>query len=185
MPSPPKNRQRVCKVSEKIIGLMRFIIQLVRSIQMRLTIRPAISTDKIPWPLLYDADPCRKEIAKYLHRGELWLAKSDTGVIGAMVVLQTRVGVLEIMNIAVDPQFQNRGVGKKLLKAAKRRAKQLKMLKLEVGTANNSFSQLAFYQKFGFRIVGVDPDFFKGRYSKAYRTDGVLLRDMIRMEMPV
>ena len=152
---------------------------------MKIKIHRAIDKNKIPWRLLLDADPSRMEINKYLKRGELWLATSSKNVLGAMVLLQTRADVLEIMNVAVDPKFQGKRIGTQLLKMAKVRAKQLKMSRLHVGTGNSSLRQLAFYQRFGFRIIGVDVDFFISRYPKIYKSNGVSLLDMIRMEIRV
>lgn len=152
---------------------------------MPLSIVRATPTDTIPWPLLLNADASRGEVQKYLKRGELWLAKNGSKVDGAMILMETLVGTVEIMNIAVNPKLQSRGIGTSLLRAAKRRAKQLGASTLHVGTGNNSFGQLIFYQRFGFRIVGVSRNFFVGRYSKTYVQKGVKLLDSIRMEMPV
>lgn len=38
-------------------------------------------------------------------------------------------------------------------------AKEMNIKTVEIGTGNSSVSQLALYQKYGFRIVGVDRDF--------------------------
>lgn len=59
---------------------------------------------------------------------------------------------MEIMNIAVAEHLQGKGIGKKLLRHAVETAKGYGMSKLEVGTGNSSVSQLALYQKCGFRI---------------------------------
>jgi ribosomal protein S18 acetylase RimI-like enzyme len=139
----------------------------------------------LPWKLLLDADPSKREVKKYLSRGELWILEIRGEVVGAMVLMQTRVDVLEIMNIATDATRRSKGLGTALLKKARQRAKQLKLPTLHVGTGNTSFRQLEFYQRFGFRICGVDRDFFVGRYSHEYEEGGVVLRDMVRMEMGV
>ena len=45
--------------------------------------------------------------------------------------------------------------------------------------------QLQFYQRFGFRIHGVDRGYFIGRYAnEEQEEDGVILEDMIRLQMP-
>jgi ribosomal-protein-alanine N-acetyltransferase len=61
----------------------------------------------------------------------------------------------EIRNIAVKPQFRNRGVGFALLDALQARARelQLAMLTLEVRISNDS--AIALYSKFGFEQIGV------------------------------
>jgi len=152
---------------------------------MKIKIYPATAETPIPWKLLLDADPSRAEIRKYVRRGELWLAATNKGIIGAMVLMQTRADILEIMNLAVDPKFQSQGIGTQLLKFSKSRARQLKMKKLHVGTGNSSIGQLVFYQRFGFRIFGVDRDFYVPRYGKVYQDGGVKLLDMVRMELEV
>ena len=152
---------------------------------MKIKIQRATAKSPIPWKLLLDADPSKAEISKYLRRGELWLATANQGIVGAMVLMHTRADILEIMNIAVDPKLQGHGIGTQLLKFSKARAKQLKMKKLHVGTGNSSIGQLVFYQRFGFRISGVDRDFYVPRYGEVYRENGVRLLDMVRMELEV
>jgi len=145
----------------------------------------ATGKEDVPWNLLLDADASKEAVGSYLTRGELWLAKLNGKVIGEMVLLLTRPRTLEIMNIAVTSRMRGKGVGTLLLQKAAARAKALGAGKLVVGTGNNSFPQLAFYQRFGFRIVGIRRDFFVKRYAKVYRRDGVALMDMIRMEKPL
>ncbi|REN20672.1 GNAT family N-acetyltransferase, partial [Mycobacterium tuberculosis] len=80
-----------------------------------------------------------------------------------MVLLETRVGTWEIMNIGVSDELRGRGVGTALLRKASALAAERGANRLEVGTGNSSLRELAFYQRFGFRIVGVDTDFFVRR----------------------
>jgi GNAT superfamily N-acetyltransferase len=144
-------------------------------------IRKANPGEPIPWTLLLDADGPKAEIRKYLSRGELWLAQEDARIVGSMVLLQTRAGAWEIMNLAVCTDLQRTGIGTQLLRKAKALAKQRGAPRLEVGTGNSSIGPLAFYQRFGFRIIGVDVDFFTRRWSRVRRENGIELRDMIRL----
>jgi len=148
-----------------------------------LGIRRATESDSLPWALLLDADGPRKVIESYIARSELWLAEQDGKVIGEMVLLETRPRVLEILNIAVKPSLRSRGIGTKLLRKARTLAKSRGAERLEVGTGNNCFRQLAFYQRFGFRIVGVDTGFFRRRWKKGTKSDGIALLDLVRMEI--
>lgn len=52
---------------------------------------------------------------------------------------------------------------------------------IEVGTGNSSVGQLALYQKCGFRIIGVDMDFFIKHYPELIFENGIQCRDMIRL----
>ncbi|MDR6518672.1 MULTISPECIES: GNAT family N-acetyltransferase [Variovorax] len=151
----------------------------------RLKMRRATPDDPMPWPLLLAADGPRAEIRKYLSRGELWLAEAAGEVVGQMVLLETRVGTWEIMNIAVRGELRSHGVGTALLRKAKALATERGAQLLEVGTGNSSLRELAFYQRFGFRIVGVDTDFFVRRTGggRLQRQDGIVLRDMVRLRI--
>lgn len=148
-----------------------------------LKIRKATAEDAVPWPLLFDADGPRAEVEKYLARGEQWLAEQAGEVVGQMVLMETRADTWEIMNIAVAEERKGQGIGTALLRKAKLLATQRGAHRLEVGTGNSSLRELGFYQRFGFRIVGVDFDFFVRRWGKATKQGGIPLRDMIRMEI--
>jgi ribosomal protein S18 acetylase RimI-like enzyme len=150
---------------------------------MKTTIRRARPTEPLPWDLLLSADGPRPEIEKYLARGELWLAECGGDIVGEMVLMETRVDVWEIMNLAVSQSVQRQGIGTRLLKRAKTMAKQRRAHRLEVGTGNGGVGQLAFYQRFGFRIVGIDANFFVRRWHKVWTQNGIPLRDMVRMEI--
>lgn len=144
-------------------------------------IRRALAADPVPWALLLSADAQRHEVRKYLERGELWLAELRGTVVGEMVLLETRADVWEVMNIAVSAKYRRKGVGFALLKRARTVARRRGAHRLEVGTDSGGFGRLAFYQRFGFRIVAVDLDFFVRRYHRAVRSNGILVRDMLRM----
>ncbi len=162
------------------VGVIRKEYELI---PMKTTIRRAGPNEAVPWRLLLSADGPRSEIAKYLARGELWLADCGGDIVGEMVLMETRVDVWEIMNLAVSQSVQRTGIGTRLLRKARTIAKQRRALRLEVGTGNGGVGQLAFYQRFGFRIVGVDTDFFVRRWHKVAKQNGMALRDMVRMEI--
>jgi len=97
--------------------------------------------------------------------------------------METRVDVWEVMNLAVSRNMKRKGIGTRLLKKARTLARQRGAHRLEVGTGNSGIGQLAFYQRFGFRIVGVDANFFVRRWHKVWKQNGISLRDMVRMEI--
>lgn len=55
--------------------------------------------------------------------------------------------------------------------------------KIEIGTGNSSIHQLALYQKCGFRITGIDQDFFIRNYEEEIYENGIQCRDMIRLTL--
>lgn len=142
-----------------------------------------ISKEAVPKSLLLLADPSERQINTYVQRGLTYVAKQEDRVVGVYVLLETRPKTMEIMNIAVVEYMQGKGIGKKLLKHAVETAKGYGMSKLEVGTGNSSVSQLALYQKCGFRIFSIDFDYFSKHYEEEIIENGIVCRDMIRLAM--
>lgn len=134
-----------------------------------------------PMDLLLSADPSQKIIEAYLKRAECFVMENHNQLIGAYILLPTRPETVELVNIAVQENFQNKGIGKQLIRHALERAKEQGFQTLEVGTGNSSIAQLAFYQKCGFRITGVDKDFFVEHYEEELMENGIPCRDMIRL----
>ncbi|MDQ0218783.1 GNAT family N-acetyltransferase [Peribacillus cavernae] len=134
-----------------------------------------------PMDLLLMADPSRLFIEDYVKRGECFVAESNKQIIGAYILLPTRPGTVELVNIAVDENHQGKGIGKQLVMDAIHTAKSRGYKTMEVGTGNSSIDQLALYQKCCFRIVGVDTDFFKRHYNEEIFENGIQCRDMIRL----
>lgn len=87
---------------------------------------------------------------------------------------------MELVNIAVKESEQGKGLGKQLVIHAIEVAKSKGYRTIEVGTGNSSIGQIALYQKCGFRITGVDIDFFIRHYSEAIFENGIQCRDMVR-----
>ena len=62
-------------------------------------------------------------------------------------------------------------------------AKDNKIETLEIGTGNPGLIQIMLYQKCGFRIVGVELDYFRKNHKEKIYENGIECRDMIRMRM--
>lgn len=148
-----------------------------------MVVKKLSSDDKIPYDLLLLADPSVEIIDDYITRGSCYAAYINNNTVGVVVMIKTRPLTLEIVNIAVDPAYQGKGIGKKLLSSAVAMAKKEKAKVLEIGTGNSSISQIALYQKCGFRIVGVDKDFFVKHYEGVIMENGIECIDMVRLSM--
>ncbi|OAH59234.1 MULTISPECIES: GNAT family N-acetyltransferase [Bacillaceae] len=144
-------------------------------------IRKLKTDEELPLDLLLLADPSQALIEDYVQRGECFLAESDRQIIGVYVLLPTRPETVELVNIAVMETHHDRGIGKQLIIDAIQRAKSKGYRTIEVGTGNSSIGQLALYQKCGFRITGVDRDFFIRHYSEEIFEKGIQCRDMVRL----
>ncbi|MCM3700532.1 GNAT family N-acetyltransferase [Paenibacillus macerans] len=138
-----------------------------------------------PYDLLLLADPSKAIVDDYLSRGICYTASLEDEVVGVFVLLRTRPDTIEIVNIAVKENYQGQGLGKKLLSHAIQIAKEMNIKTVEIGTGNSSVSQLALYQKCGFRIVGVDHDFFVRHYDEEIYENGIQCKDMIRLRMEI
>jgi ribosomal protein S18 acetylase RimI-like enzyme len=149
----------------------------------RPVIRPLCSGEAPPWRLLLDADPSRKDVSKHLKGGQCYVASLDGAIVGEFVLVKTRPRAAEVMNIAVAPRWRGRGLGRKLIRRAARLAREGGARRLDVGTGNCSLPEIAFYQKCGFRIVGVRRNYFARRPYQSIRENGIPLRDMVRLTM--
>ncbi|WP_124728644.1 GNAT family N-acetyltransferase [Staphylospora marina] len=144
-------------------------------------IRPLHNDEKPPFDLLLLADPSLEVVNSYIGRGHCFVAVRNGHIIGVYVLIDTRPQTVELVNIAVSPQEQGKGIGKKLVFHAIETAQSMGYKTIEVGTGNSSISQLALYQKCGFRIVGIDKDYFINHYQDAIYENGIQCRDMIRL----
>jgi ribosomal protein S18 acetylase RimI-like enzyme len=139
--------------------------------------------DTIPNDLLLLSDPSEEVIAEYIHLSTKFIARLNTKIVGALLLLKTRPKTMEIMNISVYEEYQNKGIGKQLINKAIEFAKESKIKTLEIGTGNPGLIQMMLYQKCGFRIVGVELDYFRKNHEEKIFENGIECRDMIRMRM--
>ncbi|WP_424769445.1 GNAT family N-acetyltransferase [Paenibacillus sp. sgz302251] len=144
-------------------------------------IRKLNKSEKLPMELLLLADPSREIVEEYVHRGECFIAEIEQHIIGVYVLLPTRPMTVELVNVAVVEEQHGRGIGKRLVMDAIRVAKTKGYKTIEIGTGNSGIGQLALYQKCGFRIVGVDIDFFVRHYPEEIFENGIQCRDMVRL----
>ncbi|MFC4403849.1 GNAT family N-acetyltransferase [Gracilibacillus xinjiangensis] len=137
--------------------------------------------DNLPMNLLLSADPSQEIVEEYVKRGDCFVAESEQRIIGVFVLLPTRPKTVELVNVAVAEEHQGKGIGKQLVLEAIEAAKKKGYKKMEIGTGNSSIGQLALYQKCGFRLTGIDRDFFVKHYPEPIFENGIQCRDMIRL----
>lgn len=148
-------------------------------------IRKLNAEEQPPLHLLLLADPSLSLVEAYLKRGQCFVAEVENCIIGVYVLLQTRPETVELVNIAVDENQQSKGIGKQLVYHAIQNARLLGAKTIEVGTGNSSVGQLALYQKCGFRITGIDRDFFIRHYTEEIVENGIKVVDMIRLTLDI
>lgn len=151
---------------------------------MQLT-RQTSAPDAAQMQLLLEADPDAGKIAAYLESGALYVAEAAGHAVGLVVLVPLAArgaDVWEIKNIVLAPAARGRGHGKALLAAACDVLVGQGAKAVEIGTGNSSLDQLALYQKAGFRIVDVWPDFFAD-YPEPIVENGIECRDMVRLRL--
>ncbi|MFH0070802.1 GNAT family N-acetyltransferase [Peribacillus sp. NPDC056705] len=136
-----------------------------------------------PTELLLLADPSTALVKDYVSRGQCYVAELDAQIIGVYVLLPTRPGTVELVNVAVAEQLHGRGYGKQLVTHAISQARAFGYATIEIGTGSTGVAQLALYQKCGFRMVSIDRDFFIRHYEEEIYENGMQLRDMVRLSL--
>ncbi|MCT1577633.1 GNAT family N-acetyltransferase [Oceanobacillus kimchii] len=141
--------------------------------------------ENAPMKLLLLADPSESIVIEYLQRGSCYVLEKNNQVIGEYVLIPTRPETIEIVNVAVDESFHGQGFGKKLILHAIEESKKLGYKTIEIGTGNSGVNQLALYQKCGFRMIGIDRDFFVRHYDEPIFENGIQVIDMVRLSMDI
>ncbi|MFS0785913.1 GNAT family N-acetyltransferase [Shouchella sp. 1P09AA] len=146
-------------------------------------IRQLQKNEDVPYDLLLLADPNQALVDAYLNQGNCYVLEINKQIVGCYVLLKTRPQTIEIINIAVTKQMHGRGYGKALLAHAIEKSKEAGYQTIEIGTSNSSINQLAFYQKYGFRMDYIDRGFFLRHYDEEIWEDGIQALDMVRLSM--
>jgi ribosomal protein S18 acetylase RimI-like enzyme len=141
-----------------------------------------VPTADAPLELLLQADPSEDKIRSYLPGAKCFVASRAGSVVGACVVKPLADGAHELMSIAVQPDHQRLGYGTALLQWVIGYFRNAGARQLEVGTGTFGY-QLAFYQRHGFRVASIDPDFFVRNYPEPIFEDGIQLFDMLRLTL--
>ena len=126
--------------------------------------------------LLLLADEKENMIDHYIERGTMYVL-DDNGIKAECVVTDEGSGVLEIKNIAVDPDFHKMGYGKKLIGFIEERYSG-EYAVIQVGTGDSPLT-IPFYEKCGFVRSHIIKNFFVDNYDHPIIEGGVQLKDMI------
>ena len=132
--------------------------------------------------LLLMADEQEDMIDRYIEAGTMNVL-NDNAVKGECVVTDEGNGIIEIKNIAVDPNCRGRGYGKILIEfvAAKYKGKYSV---LQAGTGDSPLT-VPFYEKCGFIRSHRIKDFFIKNYDHPIYECGIKLTDMIYFQRKI
>ena len=126
--------------------------------------------------LLLLADEQEDMIDRYLEKGTMYVL-DDGGIKGECVVTDEGDGILELKNIAVEPDCQSRGYGKALVDFIAE-TYQGRYTVLQVGTGDSPLT-VPFYEKCGFVRSHRVKNFFTDNYDHPIYECGVRLVDMV------
>lgn len=126
--------------------------------------------------LLLLADEQEDMIDRYIDRGTMYVLDDD-GVKCECVVTDEGEGILEIKNIATEPQYQGKGYARAMIDFICRKYKG-DFSVLQVGTGDSPLT-VPFYEKCGFVRSHTVKNFFTDNYDHPIYECGVLLTDMV------
>ena len=142
-----------------------------------------VKTDKKRYiDLLLLADEQESMIDRYLGRGTMY-ALDDDGVKAVCVVTGENDGILEIKNIAVEPDSQKKGYGTQLIRFLREKYRDSYGI-LQVGTGDSPLT-VPFYESCGFRKTHRIADFFLDHYDHPIYECGKQLTDMVYLQMKI
>jgi len=145
-------------------------------------IRPIQQITAKHYQLFLEADPNRQIIDRYLNRAYKFELIINQQLLGVILLIDTHPDTIEIVNVAVTDLARNQGLGEKLIRFAIDWAQNKHYRNIEIGTGSTSFAQLYLYQKCGFRVIGVDHDFFVDNYPAPIIENKLILKDMLRLK---
>ena len=130
-------------------------------------------------PLLLLADPSEEVVRSYLKEGMLHvLYDGEERPVCEALILDLGFGVCEVKNLATGEDFQNRGYASVLLEYLFLHY-GASFTEMRVGT---SPGVVAFYQRLGFVVSHIIPNFFLNLYEEPIWENGYRLTDMIYLK---
>lgn len=149
---------------------------------MKIQLIPHQSYQPIPYDLLLLADPNQANIEAYLPKSDVYIAYNMAGNrVGACVITPLPDNAWEILNIVVAEVYHNQGVGKQMMTQIIALAQAQQIDALWVATGNSSIGQLAFYQKCGFEMHSIVPNYFIENYPEKIIEHGIVCKHQVRL----
>ena len=115
----------------------------------------------------------RSGLEMALRKGQGWVFCQPVGTPCGYCFVQTVVDEVELLNFAIVPELQGRGIGGAALQALLQRfdTDAFVQMFLEVRASNRAARRL--YQRAGFNEIGVRPDYY--RCAEGGREDAILM----------
>lgn len=136
---------------------------------------------EIRW-LFEIAEDSAENLDAYIDDGEVLVAVRDERPVGVLQITETgAIDEVEINVLAVDDHLQRHGVGRTLVEACFMHARRRGCARVLVSTGAADLGNLRFYQRCGFRMLGIERDAFTPEtgYPDSIMVDGVRLWDRV------
>src|SRR5947209_4238849 len=131
------------------------------------------------------ADDSPAQVQGYRELGRVLVARDGPKVVGHLqLVGPGRADAAEVKSLAVHPDRQRLGIGRRLVERAVAACRDEHRSSVLVGTAAADTRVLRFYQRVGFRFLSVERDAFSP--SAGYPVtdiDGIPLRDRVWLSL--
>ena len=118
-------------------------------------------------------------IDRYIDKGTVYVLDDD-GIKCQCVVTDEGGGILEIKNIATEPDCQGKGYGRTMIEYVAAKYKGTYSV-LQVGTGDSPLT-IPFYEKCGFTRSHRIENFFTDNYDHPIYEGGIQLVDMIYLQ---
>ena len=148
-----------------------------------LKLRRLLPGENIPYSLLLLADETKEAIDTYIHQSVTYVLEYGKEMIAVCATAMISEGVMEIKNIAVREDWQNKGVGYRFLLDIIDKAREQECSELIICTPDCAKKQLYLYQKAGFCISDIVRDYYRNHYPEPIIENGVQLKDMVILKM--
>lgn len=133
--------------------------------------------------LLLLGDEQESMIDRYLEKGDMYVLQEEGKAAGVCVVTAESEEILELKNIAVAPEYQHQGWGKRMIDFLEQTYVGSFRI-LQAGTGDVPATVL-FYEACGFHRAHVIPDFFIRNYDHPIFECGKQLKDMVYFQKEI
>ena len=131
------------------------------------------------FPVLLQAEPSERALRwSVRHLSEKAYRMDVAGLLAGAATVRWAGDPCEIVELAVAEALHGRGLGRRFVAWIVAEARRRGKAAVEVGTANASIGNLAFYQKCGFRMDHVRRDYFS-YYREPRVENGIPVRDLL------
>ena len=105
---------------------------------------------RTPMPMLVD-------YAEAIAHHPVWVLDAGDGTLAGVIELIEREDHLWVDNVAIDPAWQGRGLGRRLLRHAEAEARRLGLDSMGLLTNERYLSNIAMYERYGYRETHREP----------------------------